>query len=81
MRSTIEVKKKLREVLFEFVIQGNYVKVIAVDPISNTEIAIVGDRRRGRDELQRVAIKKLIYVIEKNARELIEKENPDEDLH
>jgi hypothetical protein len=55
----------VQEVLFEFVITGNYVKVIAVDPNSNTEISIVGDRRLSKTVLQRNAIKKLLYVIEK----------------
>ena len=55
----------VHEVLFEFVITGNYVKVIAVDPNSNTEISIVGDRRLSKTVLQRNAIKKLLYVIEK----------------
>ena len=55
----------VQEVLFEFVITGNYVKVIAVDPNSNTEISIVGDSRLSKTVLQRNAIKKLLYVIEK----------------
>ena len=81
MRRSIEKYRKLREVLFEFVIQGNYVKVIAVDPISNTEISMVGDRRRGREELQRIAIRKLSYVIEKNAQGLIQEEDLDGDFY
>lgn len=55
----------LQEVLFQFFITGNYVKVIAVDPNTNTEISIVGDRRLSKTVLQRNAIKKLQYVIEK----------------
>ena len=60
-----KVRNMVQEVLFEFVITGNYVKVIAVDPNSNTEISIVGDRRLSKTVLQRNAIKKLLYVIEK----------------
>ena len=55
----------LREVLFEFVSQGRYVKVIAVDPETLTEISLVGDPKAGRKELQRIAIRKLEYVIAK----------------
>ena len=55
----------LQEVLFQFFITGNYVKVIAVDPNTNTEISIVGDKRLSKAILQRNAIKKLQYVIDK----------------
>jgi hypothetical protein len=55
----------LNEVLFEFIVQGNYVKVIAVDPVTRTEIAMVGDRRASKEILERNAIKKLEYVIAK----------------
>ena len=48
---------ELGEVLFQFVTQGNYVKVIAVDPVTNTEIAMVGDRRARKSTLQNAAIK------------------------
>ena len=58
----------LNEVLFEFIPQGNYIKVIAVDPISNTEIVLVGDRRSGKQTLERAALQKLQYVIEKNKK-------------
>lgn len=58
----------LNEVLFEFIPQGNYIKVIAVDPISNTEIVLVGDRRSGKQMLERAAVQKLLYVIEKNKK-------------
>ena len=58
----------LNEVLFEFIPQGNYIKVIAVDPISNTEIVLVGDRRSGKQMLERAAVQKLQYVIEKNKK-------------
>ena len=64
-----EMQKKndiLGEVLFEFIVHGNFVKVIAVDPITNTEIIIVGDRRAGRQTLQMMAMQKLRYVISKN---------------
>ena len=55
----------LNEVLFQFIPHGNYVKVIAVDPITNTEIILVGDRRSGKEILQKAAIQKLRYVIAK----------------
>ena len=59
----------LREVLFEFQRQGNYVRVIAVDPDSNTEVMMVGDPQVGEEHLKRIAIRKLKYVIAKQARD------------
>ena len=68
MARDTETKEILSEVLFQFIPQGNYVKVIAVDPITNTEIIMVGDRRSGKQTLERIAIQKLRYVIEKNLK-------------
>ena len=68
MARDTETKEILSEVLFQFIPQGNYVKVIAVDPITNTEIIMVGDRRFGKPTLERIAIQKLRYVIEKNLK-------------
>ena len=68
MARDTETKEILSEVLFQFIPQGNYVKVIAVDPITNTEIIMVGDRRSGKPTLERIAIQKLRYVIEKNLK-------------
>ena len=63
----------LDEVLFQFISHGNYVKVIAVDPNTNTEIVIVGDRRSAKQTLERTAIQKLRYVIRKNLKDKIER--------
>ncbi|MDP6174006.1 MAG: hypothetical protein QGF09_07575 [Rhodospirillales bacterium] len=59
----------LNEVLLEFIVQGNYVKVIAVDPITRIEIAMVGDARASKETLERNAINKLKYVIAKQMAE------------
>ena len=61
-----KIKETLNEVLFQFIPQGNYVKVIAVDPHTNTEIVMVGDRRSGKQTLERTAIHQLRHVISKN---------------
>jgi hypothetical protein len=63
-----ETNEILGEVLFQFIPQGNYVKVIAVDPNTNTEIIMVGDRRYGKQTLERTALQKLRYVIRKNKK-------------
>lgn len=59
---------ELREVLFEFQRHGNVVKVTAIDPVTNTEVSMVGHPRYGEALLKRIAIRKLIYVIAKNRR-------------
>ena len=56
---------QLREVLFEFRRVGNFVRVSAIDPITRTEVQIVGDSKQGRETLKRVAIRKLEYVLGK----------------
>ena len=58
----------LREILYEFRSSGNYVRVSAIDPDSNTEVTIVGDPRQGEETLKRVAKRKLIYVLAKNQK-------------
>lgn len=56
---------RLGEVLFEFVTNGRFIKVVAIDPITMEEITMVGDRRASVDTLERLAINKLRYVIAK----------------
>ena len=53
----------LEEVLFEFVIEGNFVKVMAVDPLTGTEVSIVGARRTSKSTLEKIATNKLIWVL------------------
>tara|TARA_B100000315_G_C14567961_1_gene583940 strand:- start:1851 stop:2102 length:252 start_codon:yes stop_codon:yes gene_type:complete len=67
------------EVLFEFITHGNYVKVVAVDPVTNTEITLVGDRRARRSTLENAAIQKLKYVIRKNAGKAASEQHDDDD--
>lgn len=65
---------RLREVLFEFRTVGKFVKVSAVDPDSLTEVSIVGDPKRSQKELERVAMQKLEYVLNKRADAQAEKD-------
>ena len=51
--------------LIEFVPLGGFVKVSAVDPVTKTEVSIVGDPAAGEAALERVAVKKLEYVLSK----------------
>ena len=54
-------------VLFEFIRIGAYVKVIAVDERTGTEVSMVGDPSRSSDYLKRVALQKLVRVMARKA--------------
>ena len=56
-----------QEILIEFRRVGAYVKVSAVDPITLTEVAIVGDPARGEAALKQAAVRKLEYVMSRKA--------------
>lgn len=51
--------------LFELYPQGAYVQVSAIDPVTNTEIKIVGDRSVGTTQLKTLARNKLVYMLKK----------------
>ncbi|GLQ06465.1 hypothetical protein GCM10007924_16860 [Sneathiella chinensis] len=46
---------------------GNAVKVSAVDPVSLREVSIVGPASASRMELQMAAVRKLEYVLNREA--------------
>ncbi len=54
------------EYIIEFIPQGRYVKVSAIDPITGTEAVMVGDPTQPQATLQRLAIQKLEYLLNKN---------------
>ena len=54
------------EVFIEFVVQGNVVKVTAIDSASGTEASIVGPANAPKEALSQAAARKLKYVMEKN---------------
>ncbi|MDA0240559.1 MAG: serine hydroxymethyltransferase [Proteobacteria bacterium] len=74
-------KPILEEVLFEFRPLGHYVKVSAIDPKTGTEISIAGDRKASNEELKRIAIRKLQYVIDKQYDEPREAPDRDKNLY
>jgi hypothetical protein len=59
---------KSREILFEFVRIGAYVKVSAVDATTGLEVSIVGSAKASQQELERNALRKLQYVMEKSKK-------------
>ncbi len=59
----------LPEVLFEFQRVGKALRVVAIDPLTNTEVTMVGDPKCGRETLKRLAARKLVYVLAKRLKE------------
>ena len=57
------------EYLLEFIRQGAYVLIAAIDPATGVEVVTVGDASRPKKELTRVAVQKLEYVLKKKAEE------------
>ena len=53
------------EILIEFVVQGNVVKVTAVDSATGIEASILGPANGARDALVQAATKKLKYLLAK----------------
>lgn len=51
--------------IIEFIPQGRFVKVTAVDPVSGIEAVIVGDVRERQQVLTQNAVKKLEYLLKK----------------
>ena len=53
------------QAIVEFRRIGAALKVIAIDPATGTEVSMVGDPRLSRQELARLAVRKLQYVLQK----------------
>lgn len=58
-----------REVIFEYVPIGGSVKVTAVDVTTGLEVSVVGPSTAAQSELERVAVRKLRYMLEKSKNE------------
>jgi hypothetical protein len=56
------------ETYFEFIPNGAYVKVVAIDAATGVEVSIVGARATDQATLERTAYAKLRYVLEKKKR-------------
>ena len=55
------------EVLFEFQRVGSYMKVMAIDPVTATVVAVVGPASGSLELLKRTAISKLQFVLKRDA--------------
>ena len=62
-----EFDPELGEVLFEVKVIGNAVKVSAVDPVSNTEVCVVGSAHASPYSFKMNALRKLKSVLRKKA--------------
>lgn len=49
--------------IIEFIPQGRFIKVTAVDPVTGTEAVLVGDARLRQDALAAQAVKKLEFLL------------------
>lgn len=53
------------EYIIEMVPQGRYVRVTAVDPVTGIEAVIVGDGAQPPKVLERIAVQKLLRLLQK----------------
>ena len=53
--------------IIEFTVIGNVMKVTAIDPISGTEVSMVGSPVMSQEFLAKRAVKKLEYVMNKRS--------------
>ncbi|MBE6447800.1 MAG: hypothetical protein E7018_00670 [Alphaproteobacteria bacterium] len=59
----------MSEVLFEFIRQGAYVKVTAIEPETKIEASVVVPANLSQEQMQLQALQKLNYVLRKKAEE------------
>lgn len=57
------------EILFEYVRQGQYVKVTAVEPETRIEVSVVVPASLSGEQMQIQALNRLNYVLRKKAEE------------
>ena len=57
-----------REVLFEMSKVGAYMKVVAVDARTGTEVSIVGPANAPVEQLKRQAVNRLIWVLKRKGQ-------------
>ncbi len=58
-----------REVLIEIVTLGAFAKVSAIDPVTGTEVSLMGPGNATHASLEAAALAKLDYVLKKKAAE------------
>jgi hypothetical protein len=56
------------EVLIEIVRQGAYAKASAIDPVTRTEVSVVGPSASDDEALKAAAVKKLAFVLKRRQK-------------
>jgi hypothetical protein len=51
--------------IIEMIPHGRYVRVTAVDPVTGTEAVIVGDAAQAPSVLERLAVRKLEFLLKR----------------
>ena len=51
--------------LFEYIVQGAYVRVSAIDPVTRIEVTVVGDASQAEKTIQQIAFRKLARAVER----------------
>lgn len=55
----------MSEILFEFVRNGNFVKVTAIEPITGTEVSVAVPATLTKEDMKLQALNRLKYVLKK----------------
>ncbi len=58
-----------RDVIFEFVTQGAYMRVAAVDVASGTEAVVIGPANAARHDMEALALRKLRHLLEQQQQQ------------
>lgn len=56
----------MSEILFEYIRQGAYVKVTAIEPETRIEATVVVPATLSKEQMQQQALQKLKYLLSKN---------------
>lgn len=59
----------MSEILFEYIRQGVYVKVTAIEPDTKTEVSVVVPANLSREQMNLQALQKLNYVLRKKSED------------
>lgn len=59
----------MAEILFEYIRQGAYVKVTAIEPDTKTEVSVVVPTGLSQEQMNLQVLQKLNYVLRKKAEE------------
>lgn len=54
-----------KQYIIEFIQIGQQLKVTAIDPVTMREVSMIGDPQASRQHMERLAVRKLEYVLRK----------------